>query len=136
MDETQKAMLTAVSGLQAQADRLRVIAENMANADSLPTGPSQLPYRRKVLTFRTVLDGQTGAELVKVDKVGVDNSPFHKKYEPGHPAADAAGYVLAPNVNPLIEVMDMREAQRSYQANLDVVTVARSLRSTTVNLLR
>lgn len=136
MDDLSKASLIASSGMKAQAERLRVVAENMANADSLPTAPDQLPYRRKVMTFRNVLDKAAGADVVKVNKVDVDRSEFQKKYDPKHPAADSSGYVLTPNVNPLIEMMDMREAQRSYEANLNVVSVSKGLLSRTVDLLK
>jgi len=136
MDELNKASQIAVSGLKAQAERLRVVSENMANADSLPTSPDAQPYRRKVVTFRSVLDKESGANLVKVNKVDVDRSEFQKKFDPKHPAADRDGYVLAPNVNPLIEAMDMREAQKSYEANLNVVTVSKAMLSKTVDMLR
>lgn len=136
MDEITRAEQIAVSGMKAQAERLRVVSENLANADSLPTTPDQMPYRRKVISFRSVLDSNIGANVVKVDKVDVDRSQFQKKYDPSHPAADANGYVLAPNVNPLVEMMDMREAQRSYEANLDVVNVSKSLLASTVNMLK
>jgi flagellar basal-body rod protein FlgC len=136
MDELNKASQIAVAGLKAQAERLRVVSENMANADSLPTSPDAQPYRRKVVTFRNVLDKETGANLVKVNKVDVDRSEFQKKFDPKHPAADRDGYVLAPNVNPLIEMMDMREAQKSYEANLNVVTVSKAMLSKTVDMLR
>jgi flagellar basal-body rod protein FlgC len=136
MDDLDKSTLIAVSGMRAQAERMRVVSENMANADSLPASPQDMPYRRKTVTFRDVLDRSTGADMVKVNKVDVDRSQFQKKYEPNHPAADASGYVLAPNVNPLIELMDMREAQRSYEANLDVVSVSKTMLTQTVNMLK
>lgn len=136
MDDLAKASEIAISGMKAQAERLRVVSENLANADSLPTAPDLLPYRRKILTFRNVLDKETGADMVKVNKIDVDRSEFQKKYEPNHPAADVNGYVLAPNVNPLVEIMDMREAERSYQANLDVVQTSKSMLLSTVNMLR
>jgi flagellar basal-body rod protein FlgC len=136
MDDLKKSSLIAVSGLKAQAERMRVVSENLANADSLPTAPDTNPYRRKTITFRNVLDKTTAADLVKVNKVEVDRSEFGKKYDPKHPAADASGYVLTPNVNPLIEMMDMREAQRSYEANLNVISVSNSLLSQTVNMLK
>ena len=101
----------AVSGMKAQAERLRLISENMANADSIATTPGGEPYRRQVPVFKNYLDEANGAELVKVEKVVKDHSPFEKKYEPNHPAADEQGYVSLPNVNPLIEMMDMKEAQ-------------------------
>lgn len=136
MDDLSKSSLIASSGMKAQAERLRVVAENLANADSLPTSPDITPYRRKVLSFRNVLDKKIGADVVKVNKIDVDRSEFQKKYDPKHPAADASGYVLTPNVNPLIEVMDMREAQRSYEANLNVISVSKTLMSRTVDLLK
>jgi flagellar basal-body rod protein FlgC len=136
MDDLDKSALIAVSGLKAQAERMRVVSENLANAESLPTSPDGQPYRRKIVTFRNVLDKTAGADMVKVNKVDVDRSQFNKKYDPKHPAADAAGYVLAPNVNPLIELMDMREAQRSYEANLNVISVSHSMLSQTVNMLK
>ena len=136
MDELNKSVNVAVSGMKAQAERLRVVSENMANADSLPTSPGATPYRRKVVTFRNALDQEIGANLVKVDKVDVDRSDFQKKFDPKHPAADSEGYVLSPNVNPLIELMDMREAQRSYEANLDVITVSKGLLSKTIDMLK
>ena len=136
MDDISKASEIAVSGMKAQAERLRVVSENLANADSLPTGPDQQPYRRKVVTFRNVLDKSIGADTVRVSKLDVDRSQFNKVYQPNHPAADAAGYVLTPNVNPLVELMDMREAERSYQANMDVVTTSRSMLTNTINMLK
>ena len=136
MDELNKTALISVSGMKAQSERLRVVSENLANADSLPTSPTEQPYRRKVLSFRNVLDKEVGADMVKIAKVDVDRSQFQKKYDPKHPAADSDGYVLTPNVNPLIEMMDMREAQRSYEANLDVVNVSKTMLSRTVDMLR
>ncbi|HEY1723727.1 MAG TPA: flagellar basal body rod protein FlgC [Magnetospirillaceae bacterium] len=136
MDELNKASEIAVSGMKVQAERLRVVSENLANADSLPTAPDQQPYRRKIISFRNVLDKSIGADTVRVAKVDVDRSQFNKVYQPNHPAADAAGYVLAPNVNSLVELMDMREAERSYQANMDVVTTSRAMLSNTINMLK
>ncbi len=122
--------------MKAQAERLRVVSENLANVDSLPTSPDGTPYRRKVVSFRNVLDKASGADMVKLNKVEVDRSEFQKKYDPKHPAADSSGYVQVPNVNPLIELMDMREAQRSYEANLNVVSVSKSMLSRTVDMLK
>jgi len=136
MDDLNKTSLIGVSGMKAQSERLRVVSENLANADSLPTSPDQQPYRRKVLTFRNVLDKQVGADVVKIAKVDVDRSEFQKKFDPKHPGADSDGYVLTPNVNPLIELMDMREAQRSYEANLNVVNVSKTMLTRTVDMLR
>ncbi|MBF0306169.1 MAG: flagellar basal body rod protein FlgC [Alphaproteobacteria bacterium] len=136
MDELKKSTLIALSGMKTQSQRLRVVSENMANADSLPKAADQEPYRRKIVTFKQELDQQTGANLTKVAKVGVDRSDFIKKFDPKHPAADRDGYVMAPNVNPLIELMDMREAQRSYEANMNIVSTSRALMQRTIEMLR
>ena len=125
----------AVSGMKAQAERLRVISENMANADSVGIRPGEDPYRRRVVTFKNYLDEETGAQLVKVDKVLQDQSPFQMKYMPNHPAANAEGYVAMPNVNPLVEMMDMKEAQRSYDANLSMMQTARDMNSRILDVL-
>ena len=126
----------AVSGMKAQAERLRVISENMANADSVGIRPGEDPYRRQVVTFKNYVDEATGAQLVKVDKVLPDRSPFQMKYMPDHPAANAEGYVAMPNVNPLIEMMDLKEAQRSYDANLSMMQTARDMNSKVLDLLK
>ncbi len=136
MDDLLKTMRISAAGMKAQGTRLRVISENIANADSLPRSADDQPYRRKVVTFKTELDRATGVESVRVDKVRPDTSEFQKRYDPSHPAADAKGYVLAPNVKPLIEMMDMREAQRSYEANLNVIKAAKSMLSQTIDVLR
>jgi len=136
MGDLLKTMKVSAAGMRVQGTRLRVISENIANADSLPRSPGDQPYRRKVVTFKTELDRATGAEIVRVDNIGPDKSKFHKRFEPNHPAADAQGYVLAPNVNTLIEMMDMREAQRSYEANLNVIKAAKSMVSQTIDVLR
>ncbi len=122
--------------MKVQGTRLRVISENLANADSLPTGPGKSPYRRKNIQFQNVLDRELGLNLVKVKKIGVDKSEFNRRFEPAHPAADEKGYVQTPNVKTLIEVMDMREAQRSYEANLTAIRTARSMMRRTIDLLR
>lgn len=126
----------AVSGMKAQAQRLRVISENMANADSISTTPGREPYRRQVVTFKDYVDAETGAQMVKVNKVVPDESQFPKKYDPNHPAADAQGYVALPNVNPLIEMMDMKEAQRSYDANLSMMQTARDMNASVLDILK
>ncbi|SEH35055.1 flagellar basal body rod protein FlgC [Magnetospirillum fulvum] len=136
MDELSKSTQIAISGMKVQSQRLRVISENMANADSTAQSPEGLPYRRKVVTFKNELDRSTGINKVKVDKVRGDTSDFQRRYDPKHPAADREGYVLTPNVNPLIEMMDMREAQRSYEANMNVINTSRTLLSRTVEMLR
>lgn len=124
------------SGLKAQSLRMRVISENIANANSTGLTPGDMPYRRQVVSFADELDKSTGANLVKVSEVGKDPSQFVRKYMPGHPSADADGYVLTPNVNPLVETMDMREAQRSYEANLNVIEVSRMMLTRTIDMLR
>lgn len=126
----------AVSGMKAQSERLKVISQNMANADSVSTTPGGEPYRRQVVSFKDYVDAETGAEMVKVDKVVKDASQFEKKYDPSHPGADANGYVLLPNVNPLIEMMDMKEAQRTYEANLNMMKTARQMNSNVLDILK
>ncbi|MBO9587668.1 flagellar basal body rod protein FlgC [Devosia sp.] len=126
----------AATGLHAQSARMRVIAENIANADSTATTPGGEPYRRRVPTFETVMNNELGGRVVTMGKLAYDQSDFNNRYEPGHPAADANGYVQYPNVNTLIETMDMREAQRSYEANLNVVSVTRQMLGQTLDILR
>lgn len=131
-----KSMMISAAGLKAQSVRMRIIAENMANADSLANSPTDEPYRRKVVSFGTHLNRQMNIEEVTIDKVQYDKSEFGKRYQPGHPGADADGYVRTPNVNTLLEVMDMKQAQRSYEANLNAVDSARTLMMRTIDLLR
>ena len=126
----------AVPGMKAQSERLRIISENMANADSIGIRPGEDPYRRQVVTFKDYIDKETGAKMVKVDKVVPDESQFPLKYDPNHPAANAEGYVAMPNVNPLIEMMDLKEAQRSYDANLSMMQTARDMNSKVLDLLK
>ena len=126
----------AGSGMKAQSERLRIISENMANADSIGIRPGEDPYRRQVVTFKDYIDKETGAKMVKVDKVVPDESQFPLKYDPNHPAANAEGYVAMPNVNPLIEMMDLKEAQRSYDANLSMMQTARDMNSKVLDLLK
>jgi flagellar basal-body rod protein FlgC len=130
------AYYLAGAGMRAQGDRLRVIAENVANADSTGLTPGADPYRRKTITFKNVLDREMGIEKVTVANYGVDSSPFQRKYMPGHPAADAQGYVMYPNVEPVVEMVDMQEAQRAYEANINVIDVTRSMISQTLSLLK
>ncbi len=128
----------AISGsaLKAQSHRMKIIAENVANANTTPSSPGQKPYQRQVITFKKEFDKALGAYKVKVDGVRTDNSEFVKKFDPSHPAADAQGYIMQPNVNPLIETMDMSEASRSYQANLDVIAASRSMVLKTIGMLQ
>ena len=136
MDDLISSLKISAAGMKVQGIRLRVISENLANADSLPTGPGKSPYRRKNIQFQNVLNRELGLNLVKVKKIGVDKSEFNRRFEPAHPAADEKGYVQTPNVKTLIEVMDMREAQRSYEANLTAIRTARSMMRRTIDLLR
>jgi len=136
MGELMNTMNISAAGMQVQGKRLRVISENIANASSLPQEPGKLPYRRQVITFKNHLDRETGAKLVGVDKIQPDRSEFSKRYDPNHPAADADGYVLTPNVNPLIEMMDMREAQRSYQANVAAIKASKAMLKGSLDMLR
>ncbi len=134
--ELLKTMMISAAGMRAQEQRIRVISENLANASSLARGPGGEPYRRKVVTFTNVLDRELGIETVRVGKIGRDSSEFPLKFDPGHPAANADGYVRLPNVNGLIEMMDMREAQRSYEANLKVIEAARDMLMRTLEVLQ
>lgn len=135
-DALTATMRIAGSGLQAQGTRLRVIAENLANADSTATTQDGDPYRRKTVSFRTALDRQAGAELVRVNRIGRDRSAFQLAYDPSHPAADEKGYVKQPNVQPLIEMMDMREAGRAFEASMNVIEQSRAMMGRVVDLLR
>lgn len=136
MDDFRASMFIAGSGLQAQGLRLRVISENIANADSVADTPGGDPYRRKVITFQNRLDEALQADVVRVREITEDPSDFELKFDPAHPAANADGYVQMPNVSTLVESMDMREANRSYQANLRVVETAKRMFSQTVSILR
>jgi flagellar basal-body rod protein FlgC len=131
-----KSMMVAASGLKAQSGRMRIIAENIANADSTGKTPGADPYRRKVPTFEERLDREIGTETVQLGRPMLDKSDFKLKYMPGHPAADQNGYVKMPNVDGLVEAMDMREAQRSYEANLNLITASRRMISQTIDILK
>lgn len=136
MDDLFKTFQISGSGMRVQGARLRVISQNIANADSLAQDPNGKPYRRQSITFRNELDRRLGLETVRVHKIKPDMSDFGKRYEPNHPAADADGYVLTPNVNTLTEITDMREAQRSYEANLNLIKSSRSMLMSTIEVLR
>ena len=136
MDDLTASSEIASKGMKAQATRLRVISENLANADSTAEVPGGEPYRRKLVTFRNALDKHLEADIVKVKRIYNDKSKLTSKYEPTHPGANAQGYVLVPNVNPLIEMMDMREAQRSYEANMNVISTSRQMVAKTLDLLK
>ena len=131
-----KSMAIAASGLRAQAGRMRIISENIANADSTPSVPGTDPYRRKIPTFKTEFDRALETQVVELGQTATDNSEFRIKYEPGHPAADANGNVKYPNVNAMVEMTDMREAQRSYEANINVITATRKMLQRTIDILK
>lgn len=136
IDALQASVQIASSGLEAQSTRLRVVSENLANANSTGRTPGSDPYRRKTTTFNAEMDRAAGVQVVRVKDIGNDRAPFRVEYEPTHPAADANGYVKMPNVNSLIEMADMRETNRTYEANLQVVKQARSMVAMTIDLLK
>lgn len=136
MSDFLSTLQLSASGLQAQSARMRVIAENIANADSAGKTPDEDPYRRKIPTFKAEFNRELGGYEVKIGRMQFDSSDFSTRYEPGHPAADERGYVRYPNVNSLIEQMDMREAQRTYEANLNVISVTRQMVGRTLDILR
>jgi len=125
----------ASAGLAAQEERMRVVAENIANADSTGRTPGELPYRRKMLVFGDVLNKELGINTVQVVKRTYDMSDFNRKFDPAHPAADAQGYVLKPNVDPILEMVDLREARRAYEANLSVVQTTRAMEQRTNSII-
>ncbi|MFC4348364.1 flagellar basal body rod protein FlgC [Kordiimonas lipolytica] len=134
--DLEKAMMASAAGLRAQSVRMRVISENIANQNSVASEPGADPYRRKIITFQTELDRASGVELVKPGKVEFDQKEFGKKYDPGNPAADDAGYIKTANVNGMIEMMDMRQAQRTYQSNINALEASRRMATMTLDLLR
>jgi flagellar basal-body rod protein FlgC len=135
-DPMQVAIKVAGSGIEAQSRRMLVVSENLANANSTAKTPGADPYARKTISFVSELDGASEARFVKVDHVEADRAPFRLEHDPSHPAADANGFVKLPNVDMMVELADMREANRSYEANLQVIKQARSLISMTIDLLR
>lgn len=134
--DLSKTLAIAAAGLRVQGERLRVIAENMANSDSTAAAPGEDPYRRKTVLFANALDAATGLELVRVAGETYDAGEFERRFDPGHPSADKDGYVLMPNVNPIVEMTDMRQALRSYEANLAVIEVSKTMMQKTIDLLR
>ncbi len=134
--ELNTALAISARGMDAQTNRLRVIAENLANQDTTGSLPGGKPYQRKTITFANQFDQTLGTNAVKVKQVGRDSTEFPLRYDPGHPAADKSGYIKTPNVNSFVEVMDMREAERSYAANLAVMQVSRSMLTRTVEMLK
>lgn len=136
IDPLKLSSKIAASGLEAQSMRMRIVSENLANAQSTGETPGADPYGRKVITFDSQVDRDTGVNFVKIDNIEADNEPFRLEHNPGHPAADANGYVKMPNVNMLTEMADMREAGRAYDANLQTIKQAREMISMTIDLLR
>lgn len=136
MDPLVASLKVAASGLEAQSTRIRIVSENLANARSTGDTPGADPFRRKTVTFAAELDRATGASLVEVERLGQDESNFSTEYDPGNPAANEQGIVKMPNVNMLVEMADMREANRSYEANLQSIKQSRDLISATIDLLR
>lgn len=134
VNPTSTAQAIAVSALRAQQARMRIIAENLANANSTSKAPGGDPYRRQAPVFQATT--VAGGKGVKMSRVAPDRTPFNMTYEPGHPSADAKGYVKTPNVDPLVEALDMRDAQRAYEANLNVIETARAMDSRTLDLLK
>ncbi|MBT8473326.1 MAG: flagellar basal body rod protein FlgC [Marinicaulis sp.] len=135
MDDIHTAMQISAAGMRAQSARLRIVSENIANANSTAEAPGVDPYRRQVPVFSSYVDKAMGADLVRVDRVALDPSEFTLRFDPAHPAANPEGYVMLPNVNPLVEMMDMREAQRSYEANLGALDTMRSMAASTLRIL-
>lgn len=135
MDYTKTLMLSA-AGMKVQSGRMRIIAENLANADSVGKTAQDEPYRRKIPTVTSSFDRELGQRLVALGRVAEDKAAFQERYEPGHPAADANGMVRYPNVSTLIESVDLREAQRTYEANLNVVSATRAMLQRTIDILK
>lgn len=136
MDPLVASMKVAASGLEAQSTRIRIVSENLANARSTGDTPGADPFRRKTVTFAAELDRATGGSLVEVERLGFDEGEFATEYDPGNPAANEQGFVKMPNVNVIVEMADMREANRSYEANLQSIKQSRDLISATIDLLR
>ena len=136
MTDMSSALQIAAAGMRAQSARMRIIAENVANADSTAKGPDGQPYRRKIPVFSEELDRANGTPLVHMRKTERDHSDYRMVFDPGHPAANAQGYVKYPNVNTLVELMDMRQAQRSFEANISVIENSRAMLARTLELLR
>ena len=136
MDPLQSVTVIAASGMRAQSERLRVVSENVANADSTGNAPGADPYRRKTISFGEMVDDATGAAMVKVTEVGRDMTDFETKYDPGNPAANADGFVKMPNVNPIIEMSNLREASRSYEANINMLDTGRKMQLQMIDLLK
>jgi flagellar basal-body rod protein FlgC len=126
----------AASGLRAQSERLRVVSENIANSNSTSSTPNGEPYRRKVVTFSTVNNLDSNLALVEIERISRDYGELQRRYEPSHPAADKNGFIKIPNVNPIIEMSNMREAARSYEANMNMLESASKMKNELINLLK
>ena len=135
MDDITTAMQISAAGMRAQSGRIRIVAENLANANSTGDAPGVDPYRRQVPVFSTYVDRALGASLVEVARVALDPTEFDLRFDPNHPAANEEGYVALPNVKPLVEMMDLREAQRSYEANLGALDTMRAMAASTLRIL-
>lgn len=136
MNELKTSMNISASALKTQGQRMRIIAENLANANSTGRTPGEDPYRRQTIFFRNVMDRELGVKTVRVDKIGRSDEAFPQRYDPAHPAADQNGYYRLPNINTLMEQQDMKEAQRSYEANLTVIEAAKAMAQRTLDVLR
>jgi len=134
--DLSRTLAVSASGMQSQTTRLRVIAENLANQDSTGSSPGADPYRRKTVSFENRMDRTLGVETVRVRQIGRDRGDFPLRHDPSHPAADARGYVKQPNVNSFVEVMDMRDAERNYRANLAVIQATRGMLTRTIEMLK
>jgi flagellar basal-body rod protein FlgC len=134
--DLNQALNISATGMDAQTTRLRVIAENIANQDTTGSSAGADAYRRTTITFESTMDRVAGVDTVRVKNIGVDSSELPLRYDPANPASNTQGYVKLPNVNSFIEVMDMREAERSYSANLSVMQATRSMLNKTIDLLK
>ncbi len=130
------AVHISAAGMRVQTDRLKVVAQNIANAESVGTRSGQEPYRRKTIEFKNVLDRETKLNLVQTKRISTDKSQFNKQYEPNNPNADDQGYVLYPNVSSILEMADMREARRGYEANLNIIEASKAMMTQTIGLLK
>jgi flagellar basal-body rod protein FlgC len=131
-----KSIAVAASGMRAQAGRMRIISENIANSESTASSPGADPYRRRIVTFHDEIDREFDVHLVKLGQVQTDTSALRSRHEPDNPLADSKGEVKYPNVNPLVEITDFRDAQRSYEANINVISSTRRMLQRTIDILK
>ncbi|EAQ02010.1 flagellar basal body rod protein [Pseudooceanicola batsensis HTCC2597] len=136
MDPLKSILTISASGMLAQGERLKVVSENVANASSTAMSPGEDPYRRKTITFEELLDSESGVSTVGVSSIDRDDSDFSLRFEPSHPAADEQGFIKVSNVSPIMEMANMREASRSYEANMNLFEAARRMRSQVIDLLK